>query len=149
MLASLGVDDRHLYGTLAEKEQPLDLLCGCSARAALQQLGTEWGRNLIGEDIWLKAWAHALETEADSDDIIVADDVRFENEVDAIDGRGGLLLCVVRGQSDFQRIPRHASEDFAALGPFNEIIVNDSSLFALERRLELIVDAHRFGRLRA
>lgn len=147
MLASLGVDDRHLYGAPEEKEQPLDLLCGCSARTALQRLGTEWGRNLIGEDIWLKAWEHALETEADPDDIVVADDVRFGNEVDAIERRGGLLLCVVRGRSDFQRVPRHASEDFAALGPFNEIIVNDGSLFALERRLELIVDAHRFIRV--
>lgn len=143
MLASLGVDDRHLYGSPEDKTRPLDLLCGRSARYALQQLGTEWGRNLIGEDLWLNAWQHALETECDTDDVVVADDIRFANEVNAIEDRGGLLICIVRGQSDFERIPRHASEDFAALGPFNAIIVNAGSLFALERRLELIIDAAR------
>jgi hypothetical protein len=141
MLASLGVDDRHLYGSPEDKMQPLDLLCGRSARAALQYLGTEWGRNLIGDDLWLNAWRHALDTECDSDDVIVADDVRFSNEAEAIEQRGGLLLCIVRSRDDFARIPKHASEDFAALGPFNDIIVNDRSLFALERRLDCVIDA--------
>lgn len=149
MLASLGVDDKHLYGSPEEKTRPLDLLCGRSARTALQYLGTEWGRNLIGDDIWLRAWEHALDVESDPGDIIVADDVRFSNEAEAIEKRGGLLLCIVRSQSDFERIPRHASEDFAALGPFNDIIVNASSEFALQRRLEIIVSTHRFSRISA
>jgi len=149
MLASLGVDDRHLYGAPADKEQPLDLLCGRSARTALQRLGTEWGRNLIGEDLWLRAWAHALDGECDADDIVIADDVRFTNEAEAIEARGGLLLCIVRSREDFNRVPRHASEDFAALAPFNEIIVNDGSLFNFERRLVIAIDRAMPARCRA
>lgn len=143
MLASLGVDDRHLYGSPEEKLQPLDVLGGKSARHALQTLGTEWGRNCMDTNFWVRAWAHVLETESDPGDVIVADDVRFQTEADAIEKRGGLLLCIVRANSDFQRVPRHASEDFAALGPFNDIIVNDASLFGLERRLDCIIDAAR------
>lgn len=139
MLASLGVDDRHLYGTPADKEQPLDLLCGRSARSALQTLGTEWGRNLIGDDLWLRAWLHAVETESDPGDVIVADDVRFANEAETIIERGGLVLCVVRSVADFDRIPKHASEDFAAL-PFHHVIVNAGSLYGFERALEYRVE---------
>lgn len=141
MLASLGVPDRNLYGTPAEKLEPLDVLGGKSARHALQTLGTEWGRDCMDADFWVRAWEHALETECDRDDVIVADDVRFHTESEAIEKRGGLLICIVRGNDDFMRIPRHASEDFAALAPFTDIVVNDSSLFALERRLDRTIDA--------
>ena len=38
------------------KEKPNRLLCGKSPRFAMQTLGTEWGRDLIGPDLWVNAW---------------------------------------------------------------------------------------------
>jgi hypothetical protein len=143
MLSALGVADRHLYGSPEEKAHPLKELGGRSARYAMQTLGCEWGREQMDPNFWVRAWEHALDTEADRGDIIVADDVRFNTEAEAIEKRGGLLLCIVRSQKDFERTPRHASEDFAALGPFNDIIVNASSEFALQCRLEIIIETAR------
>lgn len=142
MLASLGVPDRNLYGSLDDKMQPLDMLGGKSARYALQTLGTEWGRELMDSNFWVRAWEHTLEAEADTDDIIVADDVRFHTEAEAIEKRGGLLICIVKSMGDFNRVPKHASEDFAAL-PYHYRLVNDASLFGLERHLEVVIDAFR------
>jgi hypothetical protein len=142
MLTSLGVDDRHLYGSPADKLEPLDIFGGKSARHAMQTLGCEWGRDCIDTNFWVRAWEAVLDAECDTDHVIVADDVRFETEAEAIEKRGGLLLCVVRDRDDFNRIPRHASEDFAAL-PYNHVIVNAGSLFGLERALECRIENAR------
>lgn len=143
MLGALGIADRHLYGSPEEKAHPLKELGGRSARYAMQTLGSEWGRDLMDPYFWVRAWEHTLDSEVDRGDIIVADDVRVNTESEAIEKRGGLLLCIVRSQKDFERIPRHVSEDFAALGPFNDIIVNDASEFALQRRLEIVIETAR------
>jgi hypothetical protein len=53
-------------------------LCGKTPRFLLQTLGTEWGRNLIGEGIWAEHMkTRILACEAP---LILIDDLRFENE---------------------------------------------------------------------
>ena len=37
-----------------EKEQPLDWLDGQTPRHLMQTVGTEWGRNMIDRDLWIK-----------------------------------------------------------------------------------------------
>lgn len=143
MLASLGVPDRNLYGSPEDKLEPLDILGGRCVRYAAQRLGTEWGRDMMDKNFWVRAWEHVLEDECDADDMIVSDDVRFTSEKDAIERRGGVLICVVRSFEDFKRVPKHTSEDFAALAPYADILVNDSTPFALERALEVVIDAAR------
>lgn len=49
-------------------------------RTGLQRMGTEVGRNMFGEDIWIRL---ALE-EASKHDLVVFTDVRFDNEAEAI-----------------------------------------------------------------
>lgn len=91
MLAALGLTPEQIDG--ADKEKPCDLLCGKTPRQAMQWLGTEWGRNLIGSDLWIRAWQAAL-NKAGPD--VVVDDCRFPNEAVAIAGAGGLIVRVVR-----------------------------------------------------
>lgn len=133
MLNAIGVPQAHTHGTPDQKAAPLDLLCGHSARHAMQTLGTEWGRNCIGEDFWLQAWqgmAAAAGTPR-----IVADDVRFPNEARAIRRTfGGVVICIVRDKAQFERVPQHPSEDFAAI-PHDAVIVNDGSLDFLRASL--------------
>ena len=38
------------------KEHPCSLLLNKTPRYAMQTLGTEWGRELIGENIWTHIW---------------------------------------------------------------------------------------------
>jgi hypothetical protein len=49
MMAALGCTNAEIDGD--RKEVPCDLLGGKSPRWAMQTLGTEWGRKLIGDDL--------------------------------------------------------------------------------------------------
>jgi hypothetical protein len=64
------------------KEVPDESLCGKSPRQFMQLLGTEFGRELIGPDFWVRQWRAAVEKECliEGRGLIVADDVRFPNE---------------------------------------------------------------------
>jgi energy-coupling factor transporter ATP-binding protein EcfA2 len=80
------------------KEEPNPYLCGETTRWALQSLGTEWGRKLINENLWVEAWRGAA-TEKDgllSPSHVVIDDVRFPNEVDIIHARNGKVIRIFR-----------------------------------------------------
>ncbi len=61
-------------------------------RRMLQVLGTEVGREMIGQDVWVDATFKGL----DKDKRYVFTDVRFENEHQAIDSQIGLLIKVER-----------------------------------------------------
>ena len=81
---------RLLYG--GWKEQPTEYLNGKSPRKALQTLGTEWGRRNISKSLWLDIWKQRIA--AGSAINVVADDVRFQNEVDAIHALDGVVVRI-------------------------------------------------------
>lgn len=120
MIAALGVPHGCIYGTQAEKEMPLAMLGGKTARHAMQTLGTEWGRQCMGADFWRDAWLAKADTMGD---VVIADDVRFPNEAEAILSRGGCVFKLLGSPNDMQRVARHASEAFAAL-PCTAVIPN-------------------------
>jgi hypothetical protein len=90
MLRAAGVPQENLYGTTAEKDAPLPMLCGRNGRYAMQTLGTEWGRQLIGPRIWLNLWRH--EVLKSGADLVVCDDIRFADEADEIRDMGGIVF---------------------------------------------------------
>lgn len=90
MLIAAGVPFDSVYG--ADKAEPLEMLCGKTARWAMQSLGTEWGRNCIGEDLWANLWVERAKARLKTFDGVVADDVRFQNEVGAIQSMGGVII---------------------------------------------------------
>jgi hypothetical protein len=62
-------------------------------RLALQMMGTEAGRDVFHKDIWI----HALEKKmAMYKDVVIAD-VRFPNEIEFIQSKGGFVVRVKRG----------------------------------------------------
>lgn len=122
MLEAAGVPPASLYGD--QKETPLPMLCGKSGRYAMQTLGTEWGRDLIGQDIWGNLWEHAVR--ASTAPLIVVDDLRFDNEVRRVQRLGGAAVLVLRDMSQLNDAPAHPSEDFAQLR-CDLTVVNDRS----------------------
>lgn len=106
MLRSVGLTDAHIEGHL--KELPCDMLCGQTPRWAMQTLGTEWGRDIIGEDLWANLWRHSVE----GLDRVVVDDVRFANEAAAVRSLGGRVVFVERNDGAMIRKSTHASENF-------------------------------------
>jgi hypothetical protein len=79
MLRALGLTERQIEGD--QKEQPAELLGGKTPRQAMQTLGTEWGRGLIGDDLWIRAWSLEVERIVSRGGRVVVDDCRFENEL--------------------------------------------------------------------
>lgn len=104
MMLAVGLTVDEIDGPL--KESPCALLGGKTPRWAMQSIGYEWGRQLIDPNLWINAWdraVHALPSHV----AVVSDDVRFQNEVDAIRARGGL---VVRIDRDGLKRGSHVSE---------------------------------------
>lgn len=60
-------------------------------RELLQRLGTEAGRAVLGEDIWVNALFEKPIIKP-----LVISDVRFENEARAIKSRGGIIIRIIR-----------------------------------------------------
>jgi len=123
------------------KETKLDGI-GKSPRELAQLLGTEFGRDIVGPDCWVKS----LEMRLASVDRIMPEgapvfitDVRFDNEADWIRKQNGLILHVRRNGADGKvGVAGHASE--AGVGfRFGDILIdNNESIEALHLKLEHI-----------
>ena len=94
MLRAIGLTEDQIEGHL--KEVPCDLLQGKTPRWAMQTLGTEWGRNSIGERFWLDIARRKIALAMAAGLSVVVDDVRFENEAQVIRELGGLVLGISR-----------------------------------------------------
>ena len=90
------------------KEAPLGCLGGKSYRYALQTLGTQWGRECMGDDFWVISSMLEAEIELRMGDVVF-DDVRFDNEAIAIRKAGGIVVRLER-DSIFAEGDKHASE---------------------------------------
>jgi hypothetical protein len=93
MMAALGLTHEEIEGS--EKETPCALLGGKTPRYAMQTIGTEWGRDLIAQDLWIRAFNAAL-LQVPAGVPVVIDDCRFPNEAEAVRAAGGLLVRIDR-----------------------------------------------------
>jgi dephospho-CoA kinase len=139
MLIALGVPPESLYGTPEQKEEPLDILCGKSGRYAAQRLGTEFGRNLIGPDIWVNAWTErVISSRAPT---IVADDLRFHNEAETVRVLGGFVICVRNTRAAVvDRNKAHPSQRWWDIRS-DFTIDNDGDLNDLYRQVDRVVQS--------
>ena len=85
MLRTLGLTEDQVDGD--QKETPCDLLCGKTPRAAMQALGTEWGRDCVGENLWVNAAMKQVDEYIALGVSVVIDDCRFDNEAEAVTRR--------------------------------------------------------------
>jgi hypothetical protein len=103
-----------------------------SPRQLLQWMGTDVFRNSFGEDFWLKH----MESNLTSGASIVIADVRFQNEIDLIRKRGGIVVKVIRPLET--KHDQHISElGIDALSGDYEIM-NDGSIEELHQKLETL-----------
>ena len=114
------------------KEQPLDWL-DVTPRQFMQRFGTEFGRQMIDPDIWLKYAQRRINTFLQDTTVngIVISDVRFDNEAFFVrDQLSGSILQIVRPGS--LSVNPHLSE--AGLTEYTPdlYLVNDGSLDAFQ-----------------
>ncbi len=94
MIRTLGLNDNHIEGHL--KDVPCDLLDGSTPRWAMQSLGTEWGRSLISENLWLNRWATIVQQNLNMNSSVVVDDTRFPNELKKVRELNGVVIGLRR-----------------------------------------------------
>lgn len=114
------------------KEEPIPWL-GKSPRELLQTLGTEWGREMVCDDIWIKiAMRRAAEYAREGWNVAITD-VRFENEAEAIRSAGGQVWQVRRTAAGLQGpTGQHSSEAGVPDHLVDQVIWNDGELEDLE-----------------
>lgn len=93
MLLALGLNAEDLS---TRKHEPHPLLCGKSPRAAMQSLGTGWGRDAIGPELWLRAMEKRFFDVWSAGGRIVIDDLRFDNEAHLVHRFGGIVVALDR-----------------------------------------------------
>jgi len=133
MLQVLGLTPQQTDGDLKEVPDH-EILGGKTPRHAMQTLGSEWGRDLIHQNLWLDAWKARMPQGFAG---IACDDVRFENEAQYIRDNGGFLVQVKRDMDDnFERNHQSEGKD---LGPYDAVLDNDGTLEDLAHNLDNVL----------
>lgn len=65
-------------------------------RELLQRVGTEAGRDVHGEDCWVRRAEREIDRRLAAGTPVVVTDVRFANEADMVRRKGGVVVRVVR-----------------------------------------------------
>lgn len=106
---------------------------GVSPRRMLQTLGTEWGRDNVNENIWIKLVEYSVNARLSSTGFVFPD-MRFSNESSWLRSSGGLSVKLVRpsgGSIKDATALAHISESYAGMH-FDKVIVNDQGLQELK-----------------
>lgn len=136
----------HQVGYTEAKEQT-------EVRRALQRIGTECGRKLISENVWVDAMRREIE-EAQARGItnVVVTGIRYENELKMIQSLGGETVWIERPSAraaheekirNTDSTARHSSEVTLDQDRFDSVIQNDGDLEQLFAKADRWVRVHR------
>ena len=111
-------------------------------RRLLQVLGTELGRDLHGQDVWVDMVFDAVH-QLDAGQPIVITDVRFHNEAAAVRSHGGRIVRLNRSSPSPDVVMAHLSEvESAGISP-DYVIPNPGDLAELHGRSDRLVTRAR------
>lgn len=102
-------------------------------RELLQRLGTEVGRNMLGENVWVDAALATCEPDRD----YVFTDVRFTNEAEALRSLGGIIIRIER--PGYGPANDHPSEVAMDDYPWDYVVINDGDYTSFATKLQNIV----------
>jgi hypothetical protein len=95
-------------------------------RKIMQTLGTDWGREAMDRDLWLKVAASNIERLRAEGHPVVVDDVRFPNEMAMIRHLGGIVVKVFR--PGVKLVGESRYEGLLESSTFDVIVVNVGTL---------------------
>ncbi|MDO8839659.1 MAG: deoxynucleotide monophosphate kinase [Parvibaculum sp.] len=133
---------QYLEGTL--KDVPTDYLDGSSPRRAMQTLGTEWGRAIMGYDFWLNSAVGEATRLLGQGRRVVIDDMRFMNEYHAVRTIGGQVWTVNRSAGPQALVQAHASEGALPPDLADIVIPNNFDLKCLRAEVDAALDGAGF-----
>ena len=142
MLNELTHDFKYLERRDNRETETLWGMEGASYRQLMQTLGTEWGRNLIHEQLWVRHMsrrishrAHMWETGGrEYSVVVIIPDVRFANEAEFIKNTdGGQIIHIDRPTKWWVKVRDHISEQ-CDLSDFTDmVVVNNGTPADLDR----------------
>lgn len=109
---------------------------GVSGRRILQTLGTDWGRDIIHKELWIMIARFRIRAALDSGEVVVVDDVRFEDEYDLILELGGKVVQVIR--PDAPETEAHASNGRLDDKPFHATLMNTHTVRTLKHHVDAL-----------
>lgn len=121
------------------KESPIPWLGGASPRRLLQTLGTEWGREMIADHIWITlAERRVAEIAEAGEPGVVFSDCRFPNEATSVRSMGGVVWEVQRDGSSCLRSDAavHDSERGLPRSMIDGVIHNNAGIAGLHAAVE-------------
>ena len=134
LMAIFNLDPTDFEGD--RKEQTLGWL-DCSPRQLMQSMGTEWARNTVHPDVWVKLAEQNLEYMTKALGAVlgfVVSDVRFENEADLIRRRGGTVIHILRPNA--LAVNPHISEAGIAANSADLTLPNSGTVEGFLRSLD-------------
>jgi hypothetical protein len=122
------------------KETPIELH-GASPRLLMQTLGTEWGREMIHPEIWIRLLAERVDKFAESGvPGVVITDIRFEDEAEYVRRVGGRVVHVIRPPSAFGLTSsKHRSEAGIKRRYGDFLLDNDGMVADLPDKLQALM----------
>jgi len=125
MLRVIGATEEEIEGHL--KEEPSSRFGGKSPRFAMQTLG-DWGRDAVDLNFWVSQWINTL-----PEGRVVVDDLRFENEYNAINLLSGKAFLIVSDKTSIQS--DHKSERGLDSCTFDGVVYNNGTVESFERQI--------------
>ena len=119
------------------KEEPIAWLGGKSPRQMMQTLGTEWGREMVDDGIWLAVCGRRIERLKREGFVgVVVPDIRFDNEAEFIRSKGGVVVEVRRDGA--AAVSAHASEAGISEHLIDYCVHNNGTLLDLARHAQTL-----------
>jgi len=113
-------------------------------RRLLQKLGTEVGRNMVGENVWVNIIARKIDDSLYADEPVIVTGIRFPNEISMIRSFAGRAIWIDRpGEQAPAGAAVHASENGVQPHEFDLTVDNDGTLEDLYAKARAILGGTR------
>ena len=148
----LNIPNEYIDGS--KKNEPCEQLCWRTTRHAMMTLGTEWGRNMIHPDIWVKALERELFLEIEQGGYnFVIDDFRFLSEVEwlrnlklvsqwplELQNKWPIEQCIIRIIRGSEKIIEHQSEIEQGSIKSDWAIFNNDSVESMYKSIDEVLE---------
>lgn len=103
-----------------------DATGGATPRSLMQMIGTDWGRRMIREDLWIDLWRREINALPEGVPVVI-DDCRFPNEYAECQAQGDTLVFRIERDAAKGKLgeneQKHESESFRL--PFDYLVENN------------------------
>lgn len=116
---------------------------GLSPRQMMQMVGTDMFRRMVHADFWVRHFEDWCAAQPPTSRVVVTD-LRFQNEIDAVQRLGGRVVSITRsaGEGRHRTTDTHVTEaGIATLRGIDAELENDGTVYELWHKVETLVAA--------